>query len=443
MSLLIKGAKAVDPTSPFNGKIVDILVENQRIANIAESEQDSLQRKPEVKTEGEPRPDRIVEASGLLVFPGLVDMHVHLREPGQEYKETIETGTRAAAAGGFTAVCAMPNTNPVNDNAQVTKYILAKAAEAGLARVYPAGAISVGSKGEALCEYGELKDAGVVAVTDDGHPVKNSRLMRNALEYAKGFGLPVISHCEDLDLAGRGAMNEGETASRIGLPGIPNVCESIMVMRDIALAEFTRSRVHIAHVSAEESVRAIRDAKKRGVQVTAETAPHYFALTDRAVENYDTNAKMNPPLRTEKDREAICAGLADGTIDAIATDHAPHDSTEKDVEFDRAANGIVGLETSLPLSLELVRKNILSMEQLVEKMSLNPSKILGLPCGLKVGNIADMTLVDPGRTWVVDAGKFKSKCRNTPFDGWTLTGAAAMTIVGGKVAYELEASDEQ
>ncbi len=443
MSILIKGARAVDPTSPFNGKIVDILIGNGRIETITESGQNPSEGKSGEKAAGEPLPERIVEASGLLVVPGLVDMHVHLREPGQEYKETIETGTRAAVAGGFTAVCAMPNTKPVNDNAQITKFILAKAAEAGLARVHPAGAISVGSKGEALCEFGDLKDAGAVAVTDDGHPVRNSRLMRNALEYAKGFGLLVISHCEDLDLAGRGVMNEGETASRIGLPGIPNVCESVMATRDIALAEYTRSRVHIAHVSAEESVRAIREAKKRGVQVTAETAPHYFTLTDRAVEGYDTNAKMNPPLRTEKDREAICLGLSDGTIDAIATDHAPHDVTEKDVEFDRAANGVIGLETSLPLSLELVRKKILTMEQLVEKMSLNPSRILGLPCGLAVGNIADITLVDPERTFVADARKFNSKSRNTPFDGWKLKGAAAMTIVGGKVVYELEVRSEE
>ena len=429
--MLIKGAKIVDPSSTFNGRKVDVFVRNGKIEKIEDHERKAAGNKEEGAVA-----HRVVEASGLLLLPGLVDMHVHLREPGHEYKETIESGCRAAVSGGFTAVCAMPNTNPVNDNADITGLILSRAAEAGCARVWPAGAISVGSKGEALCEYPDLKNAGAVAVTDDGFPVKSSRLMRSALECAKKVGLAVISHCEDIDLVGRGVMNEGPVAVKMGLAGIPNACESIMVMRDIALAELADAPVHIAHVSTEQSVHAIRDAKARGIKVTAETAPHYFALTERAVEKCGTHAKMNPPLRSERDRQAICAGLSDGTIDAIATDHAPHGVKDKDVAFDRAANGVIGLETSLPLSLELVRSNVLSMEQLVEKMALNPSRILGLDCGIAEGKTADMTLVDPELEFVVVAENFHSKSRNTPFEGWNMKGRAKMTIVGGKTVYE-------
>ena len=437
MWILIKGAKAVEPGLSLNGKTVDILIGDDRIAEIL-PHKDPAQEKEGLETaHGMIFPDRIVQGAGLLAVPGLIDMHVHFREPGHEYKETIETGSKAAAHGGFTAVCTMPNTNPVNDNAQVTRFIIEQAAKAAKVRVYPVAAISKGLMGDSLCEFAELKSAGAVAVSDDGNPVTNSLLMRSALEYAKGIGLVVISHCEVPELVGTGVMNEGETATRMGLAGIPNASESIMVSRDIALSELTRMPVHIAHVSTRESVDAIRDAKNRGIKVSAETAPHYFTLTDQAVGNYDTRAKMNPPLRSEQDRVAICQGLADGTIDVIATDHAPHSVIEKDVEFDRAANGIIGLETSLPLSLELVRKNILSLEQLVEKMSINPARILGLKRGLSPGMVADITLIDPEYSYIVDAKNFQSKSRNTPFDGWKLKGRAVMTIVGGRVVFEI------
>jgi len=436
MWILIKDAKAIDPGLSLNNKTVDILIEDDRIAEVFIPKEQPHDQSGIETAHGRIFPDRIVQASGFIAVPGLIDMHVHFREPGHEYKETVETGSKAAVWGGFTAVCTMPNTNPVNDNAQVTRFIIEQAAKADKVRVYPVAAISKGIKGDTLCEFGELKSAGAVAVSDDGNPVTNSRLMRRALEYAKGIGLVVISHCEVPELVGTGVMNEGETATRIGLGGIPNAAESIMVSRDIMLSELTQTPVHIAHVSTRESVDAIRDAKNRGVKVTAETAPHYFSLTDQAVGDYDTHAKMNPPLRSEQDRIAICRGLADGTIDVIATDHAPHSTLEKDVEFDRAANGIIGLETSLALSLELVRKNILSMEQLVEKMSINPARILGLDRGLAPGNIADITLIDPEYSYTVDAQKFLSKSRNTPFDGWKLKGRAVMTIVGGKVVFD-------
>ena len=436
MWILIKGAKAVEPGLSFNGRIVDILIGDDRIAEIFPHREAEQDREGVETIHGRIFPDRIVEASGFLAVPGLIDMHVHFREPGHEYKETIDTGSKAAAWGGFTAVCTMPNTNPVNDNAQVTRFIIEQAAKAAKVRVFPLAAISKGLKGDSLCEFAELKSAGVVAVSDDGNPVTNSRLMRKALEYAKGIGLFVISHCEVPELVGTGVMNEGETATRMGLTGIPNAAESIMVSRDILLSELTRSPVHIAHVSTRESVDIIREAKKRGVKATAETAPHYFTLTDKDVGDYDTHAKMNPPLRSEQDRVAICRGLADGTIDVIATDHAPHSTIEKDVEFDRAANGIIGLETSLPLSLELVRKGILTMEQLVEKMALNPAKILGLDRGLSPGKVADITLIDPEYTYTVDSARFQSKSRNTPFNGWKMKGRAVMTIVGGSVVFE-------
>ena len=379
---------------------------------------------------------RIIDASGKIVTPGLIDMHVHLREPGHEYKETIETGCLAAAFGGFTAVCTMPNTNPVNDCRQVTEYILQKAQSADTVRVYPVAAISPGLKGDGLCEYGELKVAGAVALSDDGNPVMNSLLMRRALEYAKGFELPVISHCEDLDLAAGGAMNEGAIATRMGLAGIPNASESIMVMRDIALCELTGVPIHIAHVSTEESVRAIRDAKKREIPVTAETAPHYFTLTEESVKEYNTKTKMNPPLRSGHDREAVCQALADGTIDVIATDHAPHSSIEKEVEFDKAANGIIGLETSVSLALKLVENGVINMTRLVEKMSTNPARILGLETGLLVGRPADITIIDPERSYRVNADNFRSLSRNTPFDGWDMKGKAVLSMVGGKIVYQ-------
>ena len=424
--MLIRGGRVVDPGHVND--ILNILIKDGMIVDI---KQNALDKSDDT--------DFIVlDASGKFVVPGLIDMHVHLRDPGQEYKETIETGSRAASFGGFTAVCCMPNTNPVNDCRQVTEYILEKAAKAGAARVYPVAAISKGLKGDRLCEYGELKEAGAVALSDDGNPVINSRLMRRALEYSTRFSLPVISHCEELSLAAGGAMNEGAVATRMGLPGIPNAAESIMVLRDIALSELTGVPVHIAHVSTMESVRAIRDAKKRGVPVTAETAPHYFSLTDAFVKEYNTNAKMNPPLRTEQDREAICQGLADGTIDVIASDHAPHSLIEKAVEFDQAANGIIGLETSLPLGLKLVDRGIIDISGLVEKMSTNPARILGLASGLRIGQTADITVIDPDIPYRIDAGGFQSRSRNTPFDDWDVKGKAVMTLVGGKIVFRDE-----
>ncbi len=428
MLMLIKGGRVIDPGN-LDG-IMDILIADGKIVEI---KKDGL-------VDGEYPEAKIIDASDKIVTPGLIDMHVHLRDPGHEYKETIETGCLAAAFGGFTAICCMPNTNPVNDCRQVTEYILQKAQSTGNVRVYPVAAISKGLKGDGLCEYGELKEAGAVAVSDDGNPVTNGQLMRRALEYSKGFDLPVISHCEDLELAAGGAMNEGVVATRMGLAGIPNAAESIMVMRDIALCELTGVPIHIAHVSTDESVRAIRDAKKREVPVTAETAPHYFTLTDEAVKEYNTNTKMNPPLRSSHDREAVCQGIADGTIDVIATDHAPHSFIEKQVEFDRAANGIIGLETSVALSLKLVEDGVIPMTVLVEKMSTNPARILGLKNGLHIGGPADITIIDPERSYRVTADNFRSLSRNTPFDGWDMKGKAVLTMVGGKIVYQEEPS---
>ena len=382
-------------------------------------------------------PDPVeIDAAGCWVVPGLIDMHVHLREPGEEYKEDILSGTRAAAAGGFTAVACMPNTSPVNDTAAVTAMILARARDAS-ARVYPVAAISKGSHGESLTEFGDLKEAGAVAVSDDGLPVQNSQLMRRALEYASDFGLTVISHSEEPCLSG-GAMNEGEVSTRLGLRGIPAIAESIMVYREIALSEYTGKPVHIAHVSTAMSTELIRSAKARGVPVTAETTPHYFILNESAVEGYDTNAKMNPPLRTEEDRQAIRAGLADGTFDAIATDHAPHSVLEKEVEFDLAANGIIGLETSLPLSLALVRDGVIDEQRLVELLSVNPAEILGVRGGsLADGMPADLTIIDPRAEFTFLADQVVSRSKNSPFLGWKLEGRAALTMVGGRVTHAL------
>ncbi len=420
MIVLIKNGKVIDPGN-LDG-VMDILIKDGVLSEISDNIEASA--------------DRIIDASGKIVAPGLIDMHVHLREPGHEYKETIKSGCLAAAHGGFTAICSMPNTNPVNDNRQVTEYIIKEADISGAVRVYPIAAISKGLKGESLCEYGELKEAGVIAVSDDGNPVSNSRLMRRAIEYAKGFSLFIISHCEVLELTSNGVVNEGAVATNMGLGGIPNAAESIMVMRDIALSELTESRLHIAHVSTKESVQAIRNAKKRGVKVTAETAPHYFTLTEEAIKGYNTNAKMNPPLRSSQDRKAILEGLSDGTIDVIATDHAPHSYIEKEVEFDQAANGIIGLETSVSLSLKLVHDGVISLTDLVEKMSTNPAKILGLNIGITAGSPADITIIDPDVSYKIDSSRFKSLSRNTPFDGWDMKGKAVLTMVGGKIIFE-------
>jgi dihydroorotase len=425
MRILIRGARVIDPG--FLDGRMDVLIQDSRVADI----------QPEGVIKVPTGNDiTIYEAAGYILTPGLIDMHVHFREPGQEYKETIASGCRAAAAGGFTAVCTMPNTRPVNDNGQITRFILSQASKACGVRVYPVGAISKSLDGKSLSEFGELKDAGAVAVTDDGKPVTNSLMMRRAMEYAGGLGLPVISHCEDMDLAHGGSMNEGTVATRMGLQGIPNAAETIMVLRDIALCELTGAKLHIAHVSTRESVRAIREAKRCGIAVTAETAPHYFTLTEDAVRDYSTHAKMNPPLRTQQDVDAICEGLRDGTLDVIATDHAPHSPVEKDVEFDNAANGIIGLETSLALGLRLVESGVLSLTGLIEKMSTRPAGILRLTSGLKIDSPADITVIDPDRVWTVNAGQFQSIGRNTPFDGWTLKGKAVLTMVNGVVVFD-------
>jgi dihydroorotase len=420
MRIRISGGRIIDPGR--TDTVGDVVVEDGRIRSVGPADGEAA--------------DRVVDAGNCLVVPGLIDIHVHLREPGHEYKETIASGAAAAAAGGFTAVCAMPNTSPVNDNAQVTRFILERARDAGAARVYPVASITRGLRGEQLSEFAELKAAGAVAFSDDGRPVVGSRMMRRAMEYARGFDMPIVSHCEELDLVGDGVMNEGVVATRLGLAGIPNAAESIMVMRDIALAELAGTRLHICHVSCAESIAAIRAAKDRGVQVTAETAPHYFTLTEEAVAEYDTRAKMNPPLRTEADRQAVRRALADGTLDAIATDHAPHSILEKDVEFDQAANGIIGLETALPLSLQLVADGVLPLTDLIAKLTVVPARILGLPCGLIPGQAADITVIDSRRSWTVDAERFASLSRNCPFDGWQVTGRAVVTMVGGRIVYE-------
>ena len=437
---LIKGGRVIDPQTGIDG-LFDILVEDGKIAKVGESgvrgQGSGADSRAGLTDNGQRTTDRIIDASGKLVTPGLIDMHVHLREPGHEYKETIETGCLAAAHGGFATICCMPNTDPVNDNQSVTDYILKKARMAETVRVYPVGAISRGLRGESLADYGELKAAGVVAVSDDGNPVMNAQLMRRALEYSKGFELLVIAHCEDRNLTASGVMNEGITATRLGLPGIPNAGETVMVARDIALCELTGAPLHIAHVSTEGSVRLIREAKARGLPVTAETAPHYFSLTEEAVINYDTNARVHPPLRTAKDRDAIRVALADGTIDVIASDHAPHTSIEKDLEFDQAANGMIGLETSLPLSLQLVEMGLMDLNDLIAKMSINPARILNLAdIGLKPGNPADLTIIDLEKKFTVDANTFQSKSRNTPFNGWELKGKAVLTMVGGRIVFD-------
>jgi dihydroorotase len=414
--------------------IADIIIEDDQILEIVASGQMSTRITEPRATEA---PSQTIDAAGKIVCPGLIDMHVHLREPGHEHKETIETGARAAAWGGFTAVCSMPNTDPVNDNCEVTEFILSKAARANGARVYPVGAISLGLAGHKLVAFEQLKACGAVAVSDDGNPVMDDRLMRDALTVAARLKLPVISHCEDLNLAAGGVMNAGPVATELNLAGITNASESAMVERDIALSKATGAPVHIAHVSTAESVAALRQAKAEGLTVTAETAPHYFLLTDAAVRESGTHAKMNPPLRSENDRAAIRQGLADGTIDVIATDHAPHSDREKAVAFNTAANGIIGLETAVSLSLKLVQDGVISITELIAKMSTRPARILGLECGLQPGAPADITIIDPQIVYEVDANHFQSLSRNCPFDGWRLTGRPVLTMVGGRVVYQV------
>jgi dihydroorotase len=423
MKILVRNGHVVDPSKDIDG-IRDILIEGRKIKKLySKSARLSLG----------PR-DRMIDAKGMHVLPGLVDLHVHLREPGFEHKETIKTGTLAAVRGGFTSICAMPNTSPANDNAGITEYILQKARKEGVCSVFPVGAITKGQMGDELAEMGLMKEEGCVAFSDDGRPVVSSILMRRALEYSRAFDMPIISHCEDLELSADGVMNEGLLALTLGLKGIPKAAEETVVFRDVALSELTGAHLHVAHVSTEGSVRIIRNAKKRGINITAETCPHYFTLTEDAVGDFNTNAKVNPPLRTSRDVAAIKKGLRDGTIDAIATDHAPHHMNEKTNEFDLAPPGISGLETALSLSLGLVHEGILSLGELVEKMSLNPARIAGLDKGaLREGADADLVIVDPEERHTVDPGQFVSKGKNTPFDGWELMGRPVTTISGGRV----------
>ena len=426
MKLLLKSGRVVDPANQRDGAF-DVLIEDGVIARVGR----------DLPADGA----AVMEiAPGWIVAPGLIDIHVHLREPGQEHKETVATGAASAVAGGFTAVACMPNTEPINDHAGITQFILKKAAEAGRARVYPIGAVSLGSKGEQLAELGEQKAAGCVAFSDDGRPVATALLMRRALEYAGMLNVPIVNHCEDPSLKGDGVAHEGYYASKLGLRGIPGVAESLMVERDVSLAELTGGHVHIAHMSARQSLRAVRAGKERGVRVTCEVAPHHFTLTDEALDGaikYDTNLKMNPPLREAADRDAMLAGIADGSVDLIATDHAPHHADEKMLEFDRAPFGIVGLETAVPIVFDrLVHAGKISLARMIELLSVNPAAIFNLPGGsLAEGRPADVTVLAPDLAVTVQAAALKSKSKNTPFDGWQLRGGVVATIVGGRAVY--------
>jgi dihydroorotase len=432
--LLVKGGRVVDPATGTDA-VMDLLVQDGKIAERRVSGQGR-------RGSHQPAGTGVLEAAGRIVCPGFVDMHVHLREPGQEHKETIETGTRAAAAGGFTSIACMPNTEPWNDGLAVTQYIVSEARRRGIVNVYPIGCVSKGGLGKELAEIGDMVSSGAVAVSDDGRPVATSYLMRMALEYTRIFGIPVIDHCEDRALSAGGVMNEGYVSTVLGLTGIPAAAEEIAVGADLALAALTKGRLHLAHLSTRGSLEKVRRAREEGVAVTCEVTPHHLVLTDGAVmeRDYDPNTKMNPPLRDETDRRALLEGLRDGTIDAIATDHAPHHLDEKLQEFDDAPFGIVGLETAVPLMMDrLVRAGVVDIRRLVELMSLNPARILGLGKGtLAVGADADITVIDPDLEAAVDISGFKSKSRNSPFHGWTLRGWPVATIVGGRVVHEMQ-----
>lgn len=425
MRLLIANGHVIDPAGGINaGK--NVFIEDGRVVDLL--------------SYGDAAPEgcEVFEAAGLIVAPGFIDMHVHLREPGQEYKETIATGTAAAVAGGFTSVCAMPNTDPVNDNPAVTRFIIEQAERAGLANVFPIGALTKSSRGAELAEMGEMKNAGIVAVSDDGRPVPTAGMMRRAMEYARGFDLPIVDHCHDDSLGAGGVMHEGHWSLVLGLKGMPASAEEMDAARDCLLAELTGARVHLAHVSTRGGVEVVRRAKDAGLRLTCEVAPHHWSLTDEAVQNYDTNTKMSPPLRSREHVEAIEMGLRDGTIDAIATDHAPHHMDEKALEYDDAPFGITGLETAVGLAFEkLVQPGIISLERLVELFAANPARIFGLKerGTLKQGSAADITILDPELKWTFDASRSKSKSRNTPFDGWSFRGAAVTTIVAGRIVY--------
>jgi dihydroorotase len=425
-TLFIKNGRVIDPASGKDGKL-GVLVRDGKVADV---------------TSGSEVPDdaRVIDAKGMIVAPGFIDMHVHLRDPGYEYKEDIASGTAAAVAGGVTSVLSMPNTDPVNDCASVTEYILEQASKVGSANVYPAGSITRGLKGETLADIGDMARAGVKAVTDDGRPVVDSGVMRRAMEYAMAFDLLIISHSEDLALAASGVMNEGAVSVELGLRGIPAAAEEAMVARDIMIAELAGARLHLAHVSTAGSVKLVREAKGRGAKVTAEVTPHHLTFTEDAVSDYDPNTKVNPPLRTELDRRAVIKALADGTIDAIATDHAPHNIIDKEAGFEEAAFGLIGLETMLPLALALVHDKKITMKRMIEALTEAPARILGLAGKgtLAAGSDADITIFDPDETWTVQSSKFKSKSRNTPFEGLRVRGRVRYTIVGGEVVHSAQ-----
>lgn len=422
LNLLIRNGRVVDPSQGLDAER-DVLIEDGHVAAI----ESKIERKD----------IEIFDARGLIVAPGFIDLHVHLREPGQEGSETIETGTCAAAAGGFTSVCAMPNTQPVNDNAVVTGYIVLRARERGVVNVFPVGAASKESAGEELAELAAMRQAGIIAISDDGRPVATGLLMRRVMEYGQMLGLPVIDHCEDRSLTAGGVMNEGQVSLRLGLRGMPPVAETILVARDILLAELTGARLHIAHLSTRQALELVRQAKRRGLPVTCEVTPHHFTLNDTACESFDPNFKMNPPLRTAEDVAALVEGLADGTVDAIATDHAPHALALKQVEFDHAPFGVIGLETAVGLAFDrLYHTKKISRERLVGLFSTNPAKAMGLDRGtLGRGAVADVTILDPAREWTYDVEQSASKSHNSPFHGWKMRGTAVATIVAGKTVY--------
>lgn len=424
MKLLIANGYIVDPSQGINtGR--NLLIEDGRVIAVLERGQEA------------PRDVELIDATGLIVAPGFIDLHTHLREPGAEYKETIASGAAAAVAGGWTTICAMPNTDPINDSAAVTRFIIEQAERANLANVFPIGAVTKGSKGTELAEMGEMKDSGIVAVSDDGRPVPGAGMMRRAMEYARGFGLTVVDHCQDATLSAGGVMHEGRWSLILGLKGMPAEAEDVHVLRDCALAKMTGAAVHIAHVSTKGAIEAVRQAKRDGAAVTCEVSPHHWTLTDEAVADYDTNTKMSPPLRSQDHIDALLQGLQDGTVDAIATDHAPHHADEKALEFDRAPFGITGLETAVGLAFELVHRGVIDLNQLVTLCSTNPARVFDLEHRgtLKQNAHADITILDPACVWTFDVGASKSKSRNTPFHGRTMTGAAVATIVGGRVVY--------
>ncbi|MFA5335414.1 MAG: dihydroorotase [Candidatus Omnitrophota bacterium] len=424
MDILLKGGRIADPANGMDAES-DLLIKDGKIAQAGKN----------IKAAGAKQ----VDCKGKIVLPGLIDVHTHFRQPGREDEETFVTGSRAALKGGFTSVLCMANTSPVIDNKGVVEYVYAEAAKAGLINIYTAAAVTKNLEGKELTEIGQIAAAGAKALSDDGKPVMNAEILRRAMEYAKMFSLPVISHCEDVNLSRNGVMNEGALSTRMGLKGIPRASETVMVIRDIEIAQLAGARLHIAHVSAKESVEAVRQAKKRKIKVTCETCPHYFTLTEESVLGYNTSAKVNPPLRTREDVEAVKKGLSDGTIDIIATDHAPHSGEEKDVEFDFAASGMIGLEFAASLvNSELVMRKVLDWKGVAEKMSMNPAALLGLKNkgSLSAGADADVTVFDPARDWIVEAGRIESKSKNTPLAGRKMVGSAALTIVGGKIRYE-------